>query len=223
VDRGAQLQAAAALMGWVTLAVIGAVTFAALRLIGVPRALGWFAAAALMLGATGYALQQRAGLPGHPVAADADPIDVDPGMVAFRGVIMPGDAPALAAADDHLRRGDARGAVQGLLRAIGEKPRDAALWTGLGSALAAHDGGQVSPAAQFAFRRAWQLAPDQPGPPFFLGLAYVQSGELPAAKAAWVRALRLAPRDAAYRVDIAERLVLIDEFQAMAAGAQPKP
>ena len=208
-------------MGWITLAVIGAVAFAALRLIGVPRPLGWFAAAALMLGATGYALQQRAGLPGHPVKADAEAIDVDPGMVAFRGVILPGDAPALAAADDHLRRGEARAAVEGLLQAIRQQPRDAALWTGLGSALAAHDGAQVSPAAQFAFRRAWQLAPDQPGPPFFLGLAYVQSGDLAAAKTAWLRALRLAPRDAPYRVDIAERLVLIDEFQAMAAGAKP--
>lgn len=209
-------------MGWVTLAVIGAVAFVALRVIGVPRPIGWFTASALVLGATGYALQQRAFLPAHPVRADAEPIDIDPGMVAFRAMVLPGtgsDATVIAAADEHLRSGDAGAAVAGLLAAIGGNPRDVALWTALGGAFAAHDGGQMSPAALFAFRRAWQLAPREPGPPFFLGLAYVQAGELAKAKVAWLRALALAPRDAPYRVDIAERLVLIDEFQAMAEGA----
>ncbi|WP_375398630.1 tetratricopeptide repeat protein [uncultured Sphingomonas sp.] len=211
-------------MGWVALAVIGGVAFAALRLLGVPRALGWFVGAALMLGAAGYALQQRASLPGHPVGAEAEAVDVDPGLVAFRGAIMPapaGDAEVLAAADAQLRAGQTRAAAQGVLAAIARRPGDAALWTGLGSALAAHDAGQVSPAARFAFRRAWRLAPDQPGPPFFLGLAYLQAGEMAAAKVAWLRALALTPADASYRVDIAERLVMIDEFQAMAARAQP--
>lgn len=210
-------------MGWITLAVIGVLAFVGLRLIGVPRALGWFAAAALMLGATGYALQQRAALPGHPVKADAQAIDVDPGLVTFRGIILPGtagDAAVLATADAHMRAGDTGAAARVIVQAIGRKPRDAALWTGLGSALSAHDGGQVSPAALFAFRRAWQLDPRAPGPPFFLGMAYVQSGDLAAAKTAWLRALALSPRDAAYRVDIAERLVLIDEFQAMADSAK---
>lgn len=212
-------------MVWVTLVAIGMIAFAVLRLTGMPRRLGWFAAAALMLGATGYALQQRAGLPGHPVAADAEAIDIDPGMVAFRALILPGtreDAQLLADADVELRRGDTNAAARGLLQAIDRDPGNAVLWTGLGGALAAHDGGQLSPAAQFAFRRAWQLAPRAPGPPFFLGLALVQAGDLAAAKTAWLRALALAPRDAPYRVDIAERLVMIDEFQAMAAGARPR-
>lgn len=213
-------------MGWLWLAAIGLVAFAILRLVGVPRALGWSTAAALMLAATGYALQQRATLPGRPVAADAEAIDVDPGMVAFRAMILPGagdDGTVMASADNHLRAGDAGAAAREMLQAVARRPDDAALWTGLGSVLAAHDGGAVSPAALFAFRRALRLAPDQPGPPFFLGLAYIQAGELPAAKTAWLRALRLAPRDAPYRVDIAQRLVLIDEFETMAAGAGGDP
>ncbi len=211
-------------MGWLALAVIGAAAFAALRLAGVPREFGWFAAAALMLGATGYALQQRAGLPGHPVTAAARAVEVDPGMVAFRAVIMPGaraDAQVLARADEALRKGDTVAAVQGLQQAIARRPDDATLWTALGSALAAHEAGTLSPAARFAFQRAWRLAPREPGPPFFLGLAYVQAGDLPAAKTAWLRALALTPRDARYRLDIAERLALIDQFQAMMAGAPP--
>lgn len=208
-------------MGWIALGLIAAAALGALRMLGVRGALGRYMAAALLSGAAGYALQQRATLPGHPVRAETQAIEVDPGMVAFRAAILPGQAQTLAAADEQLRGGETEAAVQTLQRAIARDPGDVALWTGLGSALAAHDGGQVSPAAQFAFRRAWELGPREPGPLFFLGLAYVQAGELAAAKAAWLRALALTPRDAPYRVDIAERLVLIDEFQAMAAGARP--
>lgn len=211
-------------MGWAAAALIGVVVFATLRLIGVSRDFGWFAAAALMLGATGYALQQHATLPGHPVKAESQPIVIDPGMVAFRAMILPGtidDVRILEAADAQLRSGATFEAAQGLIEAVRGSPRDAALWTGLGGALAAHDGGQVSPAAQFAFQRAWQLAPREPGPPFFLGLALVQSGDLAAAKIAWLRALALTPRDAPYRLDIAERLVMLDELSAMSKGAAP--
>ncbi|MCY7281183.1 MAG: hypothetical protein LH610_09880 [Sphingomonas bacterium] len=139
-------------------------------------------------------------------------------MVAFRTAIMPGtaeDSALLAAADDRMREGDTKGAVQTMLDAVARRPGDHALWTGLGSTIVAHDGGQLSPAARFAFRRAFQLAPSEPGPPFFLGMAHVQAGDMAAAKRAWLLALSLAPRDAPYRIDIAERLVMIDQFMAM--------
>lgn len=209
-------------MGWVALGLIGAAAFAALRLAGLPPVLGWFAGAALMLGATGYALQQQAGLPGRPVRAGAAAVDVDPGLSALRSVILPGAAPALTAADARLGSGDSTAAARGLLDAIARDPRDPALWTGLGSAIVAHDEGQMSPAAGLAFRRATKLAPHAPGPPFFLGLAYVQAGDLAAARTAWLRALALSPPGAPYRLDIAERLMLLDQFQAM-ADAQRRP
>jgi cytochrome c-type biogenesis protein CcmH len=204
--------------------MIGIGAFIGLRLIGLPRAYAWLAGAALLLGGGGYAVQQHAGRPGSPVSAQARAIDVDPGLVAFRAMIMPGTVASrsvLATADRQLQRGDTTAAVETLVRAVRAAPNDATLWTGLGGALAAHDGGQMSPAARFAFRRAWQLAPAAPGPPFFLGMALLQAGDLPAAKTAWLRALALAPPEAPYRVDIAERLVMIDQFQAMLA-AQPK-
>ena len=210
-------------MGWLWLALIGGMAFAMLWLTGVSRGVRLTGGAALLFGAAGYAWQQHATLPGHPVTADAQAIEVEPGLVAFRAAIMPGepgDAAVLAAADDRLRAGDTAGAAQVVRQAIGQRPNDTALWTGYGSAIATHDGGQVSPAAQYAFRRAFSLAPEAPGPPFFLGMAYVQSGELAAAKAAWLRALALAPRDAPWRVDIAERLVLIDQFMAMQAATK---
>jgi cytochrome c-type biogenesis protein CcmH len=213
-------------MGWIALAVIGFAAFGLMWALGVPRSLVSFTGAALMFGAAGYALQQNATLPGYPVQANARTIDVDPGLVAFRGAIMPAAAgnAAILAADSQLRAGSSEAAAQGLLGAVRREPDNAALWTALGSVLVAHDGGQISPAAQSAFRRAIDLAPDQPGPPFFFGMAYVQAGDLAVARQAWLVALRVAPRDAPYRADIARRLVLIDQLLAMRAGSvHPAP
>jgi cytochrome c-type biogenesis protein CcmH len=211
-------------MGWVWLFAIGLGAFASLWLAGVTRSLFMLIAAALLVGGAGYALQQNASLRGSPASPDVRRIEVDPGMVAFRSTIMPttpAGSATLAAADDRLRAGDTAGAAQILLDAVARQPNNAALWTGLGSALVAHDSGQMSPAARFAFQRAYQLAPNQPGAPFFLGMAFIQGGDLAAAKRAWLQALALSPRDAPYRVLIAERLVMIDRFLAMQAG-KPK-
>lgn len=208
-------------MGWVWLFAIGLAAFGLLWLGGVSRSLGTITAAALLVGGAGYALQQNAALPGSPASPDIRRIAIDPGMVEFRSTIMPtspADTSTLAAADDRLRGGDTAGAAQILLDAVANDPDNAALWTGLGSALVAHDAGQMSPAARYAFRRAFQFAPDQPGAPFFLGMAFLQGGDLPAAKRAWLQALALSPRDAPYRVLIAERLVMIDRFIAMQAA-----
>ena len=218
-------------MGWIALAAIGLAAFGLMWTLGVPRSLASFTGAALMFGAAGYALHQNASLPGRPVEANARTIDVDPGLVAFRNAIMPAAAgnAAILAADNQLRAGNTTAAAQGLLDAVRREPDNAILWTALGNVLVAHDGGQMSPAAQYAFRRAIDLAPDQPGPLFFFGMAYAQGGDLAVAKQAWLAALRLAPGEAPYRSDIARRLVLIDQLLAMRAGtvspapATPKP
>lgn len=210
-------------MGWLWLALIGVAVFAGLWLAGAARGLWTFVASALMLGAAGYAWQQHATLEGHSVAYDSKPIVVPDGMVAFRRAMLrgtPGDDATLSAADDRLRAGDTAAAGQAILDAIARDPGNATLWTGLGTALTLHDGGQVSPAALFAFRRAMSLAPDQPGPVFFYGLAYAQIGDLATAQPAWQRALALTPTDASYRSDLTQQLAIID--QAMASGASAR-
>lgn len=207
-------------MGWIALGLIGLLAFATLWLTPTSRALAVPVAAALFFGAAGYALQQHASLGGHPVEADVKRIEIDPGLADFRQEIMPaaaGDKAILVAADDRLRRGDTAAAVRLLIEAVHRRPNDAALWAGLGGAIAMHDGDQLSPTAQFAFRRAAALAPDEPGPSFFLGLAQVRAGDLASAKLAWIQALRLSPEDAPYRTAIAERLVIIDRLIAMQA------
>ena len=213
-------------MGWVALVLIGITAAGILRLIGVGRQMFWFVGAALMLGATGYALQGSPSLPAHPVTANATPIEVDAGLVALRGKmfgIATGEAAFLGTADALIRGGDLGTASSLILSGIHQSPQSAMLWTGLGTVLAQHDGDTLSPAALFAFRRALALAPDHPGPPFFLGVAFIRAQQWPAARAAWARALQLTPPTAAYRQELADRLALLDQLIAANGGAAPNP
>lgn len=206
-------------MGWASLAIIALAAFAVLWLADIGRRL-WMAAAALMLGAIGYALQGRPSLAAHPVSPNADPVAVDPGAIALRDAMVgrfAGDTAYLVAADSMRRIGDRGAAVQVILGGIRAVPESLPLWTGLGDALSEHDGGQVSPASLFAFQQAMRLSPRHPAPFFFLGMAYIRAGDFAAARPFWVRALALTPPAAPYRKEIALRLALLDQFLAMQA------
>ena len=212
-------------MGWLALAIIGLAAAGLLRLIGVGRDMLWFVGAALMLGATGYALQGSPAVPGHPVEANVTPIDVDDGLVALRGKmfgIATGEAAFLGTSDAMIRAGDLRSATALVLAGIRQSPNSAMLWTGLGSVLVQHDGNTMSPATMFAFRRAVALAPEHPGPYFFLGVAFIRAQQLPAARAAWARALALTSPTSEYREELAGRLKLLDQYLARSGGA-PAP
>jgi len=205
-------------MGWVWLLLLGAGAMGALVLLGVPRLLRSFVGAALMLGAAGYALQGRPGLPASPAVSARAAVEDDSGLVALREAMwgrFTGDGQWLVAADAMARAGENRSAIRVVLSGIRATPDSALLWTGLGTALARHDGA-VSPPARFAFRRAMRLAPGHPGPPFFLGLALVREGDLAGARTMWARALARVPPQAGYRAEIAGRLALLDRLLAMA-------
>ena len=78
-------------------------------------------------------------------------------------------------------------------------PDNADLWVGLGNALVVHADGMMSPAAELAFQRAAQIAPDHPGPQFFYGLALAQGGKYDEAE----RDLARHPRQRARRCRMA--------------------
>jgi cytochrome c-type biogenesis protein CcmH/NrfG len=222
VDRAGEFQAEARLMGWLWLAIIGLSTAGLLWVLGVGPSLWSLVGAALMLGAVGYAWQGRPGQPGSPAEADAERIAIDPGIAKLRGAMtgnFTAESAYLTAADAMLRAGEPDAAVAVVLGGIRKMPEDMSLWTGLGDALAQHDGGYVSPAALFAFRHAMDLAPNHPAPPFFLGLAYVRAGEFEEARKYWARALALTPEEMSYRPEIAVRLMLLDRYLALANGA----
>lgn len=204
-------------MGWIALGLIGVLAAVALWLFGVARPLWSFIGAGLMLGATGYAVQGRPGLPGDPVEAFARPIALDEALIALRGDMLgryTGEAAYLTLADGLTRAGNPRAAVQVMLGGVAYAPKSYVLWTWLGMAYARHDGGAVSPAARLAFEQAMRLAPRHPAPPFFLGVALIQSGDFAAARPYWARALALTPKGLSYRPAIADRLAILDKYLA---------
>ena len=205
--------------GWLILALLLLAVFALLVAMRVARPLWGFVGAALMLGAAGYAWQGRPTLPGVPRAAEriVQPQDIaaDDLRDAIWGRFTYDYAYAVAA-DGLARAGATQAAANAVLGGLQSAPNSGRLWTRLGTAILAHDGGQVlSPAARAAFARGMATAPEHPGPYFYYGMALIQTGDLPGAKRAWLAALARTPRTASYREDLAMRLVLLDRLMAM--------
>ena len=170
------------MMGWITLAILGGVAFGAIVLLGVPRRLWSMVGSALMLAAAGYALQGRPALPAAPAQPIVSAEATDPELIDLRDRMLgrfSGDGAYLVAADAMSRQGDERSAVRVILGGIRKIPNSLLLWVGLGNAYAAHDGGQVSPPALFAFQQAARISPKHPAPPFFWGRLLSSRGILP--------------------------------------------
>jgi cytochrome c-type biogenesis protein CcmH/NrfG len=125
-------------------------------------------------------------------------------------------------ADGMMRTGNPELAVAVWQGAVRKVPGDVALWTGFGTALAEHDGNQISPAAQLAFDRALALSPSHPGPPFFYGLALVRAGRFAEAKPWWEKAVALTPETATYRRELMMRLIALEMFLAEAARREQR-
>lgn len=200
-------------MGWLPLFAIAALALCALwRVGGVRGAALQLTAAALLLGIAGYAWQGSPGTPGDPKPAATDAMQPDSEFANERHQFMGRfgtSAQWLDFADALHRMGRDRSAVTAIKSGLAEQPDDPDLWVGLGNALVIHGGGVVSPAARFAFARAARLAPDHPGPRFFMGLAYAQAGQPDKAAAVWQELLATSPPDAPWRKDVEARLAVL--------------
>ncbi|MCW3848414.1 cytochrome c biogenesis factor-like protein [Sphingomonas sp. LB-2] len=210
------------MMGWVILLLVAVIAGAVLIVIGFPARLWTIAATALTLGATGYAWQGMPGLEGHPVSQADKTGELDPDEVLLRNAMF-GEfnfaRQYFAPADAFTRDGKYDLAVTVMQAGTIKSPGDASLWTGLGTAFSNHDRG-VSPASRFAFDRAMKLWPQHPGPPFFLGLAYVRMGALAEARPFWARAVALTPEDVGYRQVLMAQLDWLDRRIAEQAARQ---
>lgn len=198
-------------MGWVIVIALAAIAGGALwKWGGLPRSAFEPVAAALLLGLAGYALQGSPNLPAHPVQAPEDTSKAKEADIEIRkemGEQRFGNGPSwLMAADGAMRAGLPSAAVTYIKSGLKQNPRDPDLWVGLGNALVVHNGGMVSPAAVYAFQKAAEIAPEHPGPPFFMGLALAQSGQFAQARAIWTELLARAPADAPWKADLEQRL-----------------
>ena len=186
-------------MGWLLLVLLVGLALGALWLFGVRE--GWFkaAAAALLLGASGYALQGSPDLPGAPAPAgqEHDFFPLTDARHAFFGRFAPAE-PWLVMSEALSRDGKPEDAVGILQNAVKRYPGDPQLWIGLGNALVDHGHG-LTPPAELAFKRAAEMAPGHPAAPFFYGLALARSGDREGAIALWSQILQTAPKDAGWR------------------------
>lgn len=211
-------------MTWIVILLVAAAAFALMAFVfKLPRN-GWeLAGAALLVGIAGYALQGRPGYPGAPKAPVENRKAADEALIKQRQQMGESFAKGqswLILADGLARQGQYGAAADVLRKGAEQFPQDADIWVSLGNALVGHSDGLITPAAQFAFQKAASIAPDHPGPPFFMGLALAQSGKLDQARAIWAELLRRSPEDAPYRADLSERIGRIDAMLAM-TGATP--
>jgi len=172
---------------------------------------------AMLAGLAGYAWQGSPGLAGSPTAPDAHKRGGDTLFAHERKVWLETvgpDAIQLDGADNMIGNGDPDYAV-GLLHAfLVREPDSMMLWLGLGNALQAQADGALTPPAHYAFERAARAAPDHPAPQYFLGLAYLQMGDVDGAGATWRALLARAPANAPWRDKLAARIALLNRLRA---------
>lgn len=185
--------------GWIILGLIFVASLALLWLLRVRGGVLQFAAAALLFGCVGYALQGHPTLAGSARSADAAPapIPLTDMRHAFFGNFSAEES-WLSISEGLARAGDTQGSVGVLQNAVSKYPTDPQLWIGLGNALVDHAHG-LTPASQYAYQRAAELAPGHPAPLFFMGLALARSGDREDALAMWKEVLASAPAKAEWR------------------------
>lgn len=206
------------MIGWLIAIGLALATGLALwRFARLPRGSGGFIAAAMLVALAGYAWQGSPGQPGAPRQAPDEAMQPDTPFAKQRLSMLERFGTVgewLDFADALDRMGERRAAVNALRNAISQNPKSADLWVGLGNALTVYANGVVTPAARLAFDRAAEIAPDHPGPPFFLGMALAQAGQYDEAARVWRELLARSPADAPYRADLTMRLAQLDALRA---------
>jgi len=211
-------------MGWgIMLGMTAIALVALLRFARLPRSAVEITLAVVLIAVVGYAFQGKPREPGSPVAAaGVERMPSDPGAIEIRRA-MTGrfgtEAQWLDTADAFIARGETQTAIVLIRSGIRDNRTSVPLWVGLGNALVAHGDGFLSPAAEFAYRRAAQISPGSPAPPFFYGLALVQAGKFQEAAGVWRALLARTPPTAKWRPAVAARLAALEG--AITAGAAP--
>ena len=196
-------------MGWIVIiGLIGLILVGLWRFGKIGRQPLEVTAAALLIGMAGYAFTGAPNMPGSPKQSDADiggaatPI---PASVTDNA----STAEFLQSIDQLVQSRQTREAADRVKARIAKDPKDADLWVALGQALFAHSNGNMSAAAENAFNRAAEIAPNHPGPPFFMGFALAQAGKYDEAAAIWRALLARAQPDSSWKPDLEARLAEI--------------
>lgn len=211
------------MIGWLIALLLLLASILLLRGFGVRGAMLQMSAAALLFGAAGYAAQGRPDLEGAPRAAaqQASPIPLTTLRHAFFGRFTSSEH-WLVISESYARRGRTADAVGVLRSGVREHPGNVALWIGLGNALVDH-AQALTPAAELAYRRANELAPDHPAPKFFYGLALARSGDRAGALMLWNSVLGEAPAEASWRPYVEDAIAALDGDRSATRPGRSSP
>ena len=210
--------------GWLAVGALALAAFAlAVLALKLPREGLTLFGAALVFGLAGYAWQGSPGQPAAPKQASAAASTQGEAMVEGRAALFerttaPPDY--LLTSDAFARRGQFADAAALLRKGLESNPRDLESWLALGMALVGHADGVVTPAAIQAFSRAKAIDPAHPGAEYFLGFAYLQSGEVRAARNVWAGLVANSPADAPWREGLQAEIARLDDMIARAPMLQ---
>lgn len=212
-------------MTWLPIVLLALIIFGVgAFVLRMPRQ-GWAVlGAVLAFGLAGYAWQGHPGMAGAPKQAEEDATRSGEVIVSVRRAMYDtGQPPSgyLTVSDGFARRGRFEAAAQLLRGGLRDNPSDAEGWLALANALIEHSGGQVTPAALLAFKRSESAMPGHPGPAYFLGIAYLRSGNPKDARDTWADLLGKTPADAPWRGDLEARIAQLDAAMANVAPSVP--
>lgn len=210
--------------GWLAVGALALAAFAlAVLVLRLPREGYTLFGAVLVFGLAGYAWQGAPGLPSSPREGVSAASNQGEAMVEGRAALFDRSQPPpdyLLTSDAFARRGQFADAAAMLRSGLEGNQNDLESWLALGLALVGHSDGNVTPAALQAFGRAKAIDPDHPGAEYFLGFAYLQSGEIRAARNVWAGLVERSPADAPWREGLEAEIARLDDMIARAPMLQ---
>jgi cytochrome c-type biogenesis protein CcmH/NrfG len=210
--------------GWVALGLLSVISLLVLIFcVRSSKGLWQIAAAAVLLGMTGYALQGRPSTPTSP----AQPLEASE-VAATQLVDIRADMDQsfgsakrwLVTADSFAKQGDYQLSASYIQSGLRTDPQNPDLWSALGLQLMLASEGQMSPPAQLAFDKARAIRPNYPAPYYFAGLARLFAGDLDGAILLWEKTVSLATPNAKWKARIESQLQAAKALQAQATQAQ---
>lgn len=212
------------IQGWLAVGALALAAFAfAVLVVKLPREGLTLFGAALVFGLAGYAWQGSPGQPSAPKPQVEQAGEQGTAMVEGRIGLFDRSQPPpdyILTSDAFARRGQFEQAAGLLQKGLRDNPQDLEGWLALGMALVGHADGFVTPAAVQAFGRARAIDPAHPGAEYFLGNAYLQSGEVVAARNVWAGLLKNTPPDAPWREGLQADVARLDGMIARAPMLQ---
>jgi cytochrome c-type biogenesis protein CcmH len=210
--------------GWFAVAALALAAFAfAVLVMKLPREGLTLFGAVLVFGLAGYAWQGSPGQASAPKPRLEQAGEQGTAMVEGRAALFDRTLPPpdyIVTSDAFARRGQFEEAAGLLQKGLQQNPNDLEGWLALGMALVGHADGFVTPAAVQAFGRAKMIDPRHPGAEYFLGYAYLQSGEVIAARNVWRGLLKDSPPDAPWRAGLEAEVARLDDMIARAPMLQ---